>query len=67
MTAAPRPLHNRRDPPPTVQTHNTLTHLDGSMGAMDEQTYGDRVRAIEDQLGVSTSDAQVLSALLGNH
>ena len=27
---------------------------------MDEQTYDDRVRAIEDELGVSTSDAQAM-------
>ena len=27
-------------------------------GAMAEQTYDDRIRAIEDQLGIPTSDAQ---------
>ena len=29
-------------------------------GAMTEQTYDDRVREIEDQLGISTSDAQAM-------
>ena len=27
---------------------------------MDEQTYDDRVRAIEDQLGIPTGDAQAM-------
>ena len=27
---------------------------------MDEQTYDDRVRALENELGISTSDAQAM-------
>ena len=30
------------------------------MDSMAEQTYGDRVREIEDQLGISTGDAQAM-------
>lgn len=29
-------------------------------GGMDEQTYDNRVRALEDELGISTSDAQAM-------
>ena len=40
--------------------HITPTHPGGSMDSMTEQTHGDRVREIEDQLGLSTSDAQAM-------
>ena len=30
------------------------------MDSMTEQTYDDRVREIEDQLGISTGDAQAM-------
>ena len=29
-------------------------------GAMDEQTYDNRVRALENELGISTGDAQAM-------
>ena len=38
-----------------------LIEPDGSMeGATDEQAYDNRVRALEDELSVSTSDAQAM-------
>ena len=44
----------------TIEPPTLVTHPGGSMGAMTEQTYDDRVREIEDQLGISTSDAQAM-------
>ena len=43
------------------RTHLASDRPDGSMeGATDEQTYDNRVRALEDELGMSTGDAQAM-------
>ena len=40
--------------------HITPTHAGGSMDSMTEQTHDYRVRALADQLGISTGDAQAM-------